>query len=426
MIKNLNRLLTGICMIYAAALFTAPAVSAQEVLRIAAVVNDDVISVLDVENRLRLVLLESGLPNDAQTRRRLISEVVRQLIDERLRMQEAERTGVRIGARALERELEKVAKSNNMTSDQLRNLFRKQNVDPITVQARLEANLAWQGIVTRRLRRLVGVGEDEIDEELERLQQALSKPQKLVSEIFLAVENPDLEGEVRQSMSRLRRQILEGADFGALARTFSQSASAQDNGSLGWVTADQFQEDINAALRTLSTNDLSPPIRSIAGFHLFQVLDERQPTTAVDPLDAKLSLAQLTLPLDGEASAETRATLTQTLESLRDGIASCSDVDSSAASVEGARTNRVDDVRLGDLSPALRENLQTLQTGQTTQPLDLGRSLALITVCKRVQENSNLPSRNEIREKIGSERLNLVARRYLRDIRRDAFIDIRL
>lgn len=413
-------------MIYVAALVMAPAAPAQDVLRIAAVVNDDVISVLDVENRLRLVLLESGLPNDAQTRRRLINEVVRQLIDERLRMQEAERTGVRIGARALDRELEKVANSNNMTTDQLKTLFLRQNIDPTTVQARLEANLAWQGIVTRRLRRLVGVGEDEIDEELERLQQALNKPQKLVREIFLAVENPDLEGEIRQSISRLRRQISEGADFGALARTFSQSASAQQDGSLGWVTADQFQEDINAALRTLSTNDLSPPIRSIAGFHLFQVLDERQPSTDDNPLDAKLSLAQFTIPLDGEASTEARSAATQTLASLRNGIASCSDVDSSAASVEGARTSRVEDVRLGDLSPVLRENLQALDTGQTTQPLDLGRSIALITVCKRVEENANLPSRNDIREKIGTERLNLVARRYLRDIRRDAFIDIRL
>jgi len=401
-------------------------VQAQQVLRIAAVVNDDVISALDVENRLRLVLLESGLPNDAQNRRRLVSEVVRQLIDERLRMQEAERVGVRIGARAVDREFNKIAQSNNMTDEQLRDLFAQNKIEPATVRARLEAALAWQGIVTRRLRRQVAVGEDEIDEELERMREALSKPQKLVREIFLAVENPDLEAEIRQSISRLRRQILEGAEFGALARTFSQSASAENDGVIGWVTTDQFQEDINAALSDLQVNDLSPPIRSIAGFHLFQVLDERQPSAAADPLDAKLSLAQMTLALDSDATDETRATYLEAMASVRDNITSCADIDSTAAQVQGASTNRIDDIRLGDLSPVLRDSLMPLQTGETTQPLNLGRSIALITVCKRVQEDSNLPSRDEVREKIGLERLNLVARRYLRDIRRDAFIDIRL
>ncbi len=426
MTKILKPLLTGICMLVTAVLIAPNAVQAQEVLRIAAVVNDDVISVLDVENRLRLVLLESGLPNDAQTRRRLVSEVVRQLIDERLRMQEAERAGVRIGQRALDRELEKVAQSNKMTAEQLQNLFQQQNIDPITVRARLEANLAWQGIIRRRLRRLVDVGEDEIDEELERLRQALYKPQKLVREIFLAVENPDQEIEIRQSISRLRRQIEEGADFGALARTFSQSSSAEDGGEMGWVTSDQFQEDINAAIQALKPNELSPPIRSLGGYHLFQVLDERKPSTAEDPMDARLSLSQITIPIDSAAAQDVRAEARRTLLAARETIESCADVETSADEIEGAKTNQIDDVRLGDLSPALRDTLAPLQTAQTTDPLDLGRSMALITVCKRTQDNPNLPSRDEIRNKIGTERLNLVARRYLRDVRRDAFIDIRL
>lgn len=421
-----KRLLPCISVFLIGLLVATADTKAQETLRIAAVVNDDVISVLDVENRLRLVLLESGLQNDRQTRRRLIGEVVRQLIDERLRMQEAERAGVRIGARALEREFSNIAKSNNMTPDQLKELFAKQNVDFSTLQARLEANLAWQGIVTRRLRRLVGVGEDEIDEELERLKEALSKPQKQVREIFLAVENPDRESEVRQSIARLRQQIQDGADFGALARTFSQSASAENYGDLGWVTTDQFQEEINAALSRLAPNQISQPIRSIAGYHLLQVLGERQPSAAADPLDAKVSLIQLTIPVDAAASQEDRAAALAAMASVRSDISSCADVEGQASALEGAKTNRVEDIRLGDLSVTLRENMMTLQTGQTTQPLDMGRSIGLITVCKRVDENSNLPTRNQIREKIGTERLNLVARRYLRDIRRDAFIDIRL
>lgn len=413
-------------MLVAAVLVVPNGAKAQEVLRIAAVVNDDVISVLDVENRLRLVLLESGLANDAQTRRRLISEVVRQLIDERLRMQEAERAGVRIGERALEREFEKIAKSNNMTADQLRNFFEQQRVDAATVQSRLEANLAWQGIVQRRLRRLVGVGEDEIDEELNRLREAMNEPQKLVREIFLAVENPDLEVEIRQSISRLRRQIEEGADFGALARTFSQSASADDDGSLGWVTADQFQDEINEAIQALDPNELSPPIRSLGGFHLFQVLDERQPTGAFDPMDARLSIVQVAIAMDSDANSSAKAAATQTLSTAREAIASCEDAESAADEIEESKTNRIDDVRLGDLAPALRDRLAPLKASETSQPLDLGRSVALITVCKRTQDDPNLPSRDEIRNKIGTERLNLVARRYLRDVRRDAFIDIRL
>ncbi|MDF1750846.1 MAG: SurA N-terminal domain-containing protein, partial [Alphaproteobacteria bacterium] len=181
-------LIVGLLMISSIST-SVQAQSQNDLMRIAAVVNDDIISVLDLEQRLRLAALSSNL--DQQTRQRLMPQVLRSLIDERLQLQEATANSVTATDGEIENEISNLAQRNNMPLNQLVALLASRGIDIQTLKNQYSAQIAWAKYVGRRLSRQVDVGEEEIDEELARLTAVADQPQKRVYEIFLGIDNPD-------------------------------------------------------------------------------------------------------------------------------------------------------------------------------------------------------------------------------------------
>ena len=424
---TLVRALMGAVVLAAALIAPAGApqrAAAQEnVLRIAAVVNDDVISVFDLQNRLGLVALSSGLQLDRETQQRLLPQVMRSMIDEKLQLQAAEEAGVRVTDREIEEAMEDLAGRNNMTLDNLRNFLAGRRIDPNAMRQQIEPQIAWAKYVQRRLRRDVRVGEDEIDEEMERLRQVADQPQRRVYEIFLSVDNPDREDEVRQNAERLVSQIRGGADFDSLARNFSQSSTAPQGGDLGWVAAGQLEPQLDEVVQQLEPGMISRPIRTVAGYYLLYVTDKR--VEGIDPLDAQIDLAQLTVrppPDDADAKELVRQELAQRVGTL----GGCDDLQALGEERDDASYAQAQGVRLGDLPEGVREAVAPLSKGNATLPIERGGSFVIVSVCEREDAKTNLPSREEVEQRLLTERLDLRARRELRALRRAAYVDVRL
>lgn len=395
----------------------------ENVLRIAAVVNDDVISVYDLRNRLGLVALSSGLDLDQETQQRLLPQVMRTMIDERLQMQAADEAGVRVTDREIEQAMEDLANRNNMTLDALRNFLRGRGIDPTTMRNQIEPQIAWAKYVQRRLRRDVRIGEDQVDAELDRLREVSDEPQRRVYEIFLSVDSVEREGEVRQNAERLLSQIRSGANFDSLARSFSQSTTATQGGDLGWVAAGQLEPQLDEALAQLEPGMVSRPIRTVAGYYLLYVTDKRIP--GVNPMDAKIDLAQMTVrapPDDAQARDLVRREVSQSVGSL----GGCADLKALSDSRDDSNYAQAQGVRLGDLPDGVREAVAPLGKDKATLPIERGNNFVVVSVCERVEPESNLPSREEVGNRLLNERLDLRARRELRDLRRAAFVDVRL
>lgn len=423
--KNL-RTVTCTALIMALALFLSalPASAQQGVMRIAAIVNDEVISVLDVDNRARLVILSSGIRPDQNNQRRFIQQILRDLIDEKLRLQEADRLNVRVSDREVDDEIERIAQRNNMSAGQFLNQLSSNQVDPETLKAQLKSRIAWAKLAQRQLRRQIDVSEEEVDEELERLRQNLNEPQKRVYELFLNVDSPEADAEVRQTIERYADRIRGGTEFTRMAQTFSQSQSAEQGGDLGWVTVGQLRPDLDRVLRNLGTGEMSDPIQTFSGYYLLYVADQRSGGGA--PGDAQLDLVQLVLPIAREADDATRQAARDRLSTIRQSVTSCADAEAIAAQNEDVQVASAQGVRLGNLPGDLQNALATLEAGETTDPVIAPRSAILVTVCDRDALGSRLPERDAIMNRIGLERMELLARRYMRDLRREAFIDIRL
>ncbi|MDJ0684916.1 MAG: peptidylprolyl isomerase [Alphaproteobacteria bacterium] len=419
---------SGILLALAALFFVSAAIqdgrAQQAVMRIAAIVNEDIISMYDLELRARLAIVTNGLNESALRDRRFINQILRTLIDERLQVQEASRLNITVSQRELDREILNNAQRNNMTLDQFDRFTESRGITRAALEDMLESQLAWAKVNRRQLRRQVQISDDEIDEEIARLIEASKKPQKRVSEIFLEIDNPDQDAEIRRTAVDLIARLRQGESFAELARAFSKSRSAAEGGDLGWIAAGQIRPDLDTVLATLEPGQVSAPIQTFTGYYILYVSDTR--TASVDPLDAIMSIVQTSIPLPANAAEEERNAARTALQNAREALPNCSAAEANAAGLEDARINRVNDLRLGDMAPALQQSLLSAQAGSTGEPLMTPRAALMITVCERREGGADLPTPDEIRNRLGSERLDLLSRRYMRDLRRDAFIDTRL
>lgn len=399
-----------------AGLCALPAMAQQAVLRIAAVVNEEIISLYDLDSRLRLIMLNSGLQPTQENFRRLAPDILRQLIDERLRVQEATKTGVSVSDNDVTAEMDGIGARNNIGPGQIDGFLQQRGIDPATLRAQIKANIAWARLVNRRLRRDSEIGEDEIDLELERLRQSLDKPQNRVFEIFLPVDNIEREGDIRRGAESLVAQLRAGAPFSEVARTFSQSSTARVGGDLGWQPSGALPFEVEEVLDRLQPGQVSDPIRTMTGFAIIRLADRRL-IQAVDPGLARLELVQVSGTGDGAAAA---------LETLRGQSNDCDALEVGAEQIPGLSAVRVEEVLLRDLPQEVRDAVMTLKAGSISPTIALPDRQVMLGICSRQDPPTPLPSRDEIRDRLQRERLDLLARRYLRDLRQAAFIDIRM
>lgn len=397
---------------------------AQEVIRIAAVVNDEVISVTDLVSRINLLVFSSGLPDTQEVRQRMTPQVLQTLIDESLQMQEAKALGFQSEDSEIQAQLDNIARENNLRASELTPFLAQRGIDAETLRTQIEVAIAWGYVVRQRLRSQAEVGNEEVDEAMQLIAANSNKPRHLVSEIFLAVDDPAKEEQVRQSAMRIVQQIRNGGNFGALARAFSQSATAAVGGDLGWLIQGQMDETVERMLATMQPRQLSNPVRAVSGYHIL-LLRERQQPGAGAPDQTTVDLKQIVLPMPAEATEEQVRAVMAAAQTIRESITDCNQIgDIDAMSVQPEIVD-IGTVKVSDLAAQLQPIVMALAPGQISTPLRGPDAVAMLMVCERTAPEAKLPDREDVRERLILGKVGLLARRYLRDLRRAAFIDIR-
>lgn len=403
----------------------APGAPAQDVLRIAAIVNDEVISVLDLQARIKFAVESSGLTDTPETRQRLKDQVLRGLIDERLRMQEAERLNISVTQGEMKRAIAGIEKQNNVPAGGLDIFLASRGIERFTMDAQIRATIAWQKLVRRRLQPRVEIGDDEVDEALARFKANQGTPEVHVAEIFLSVDSPEQEDQVRQVAERLVEQLRGGAVFAALARQFSQSASAAVGGDLGWIQQGQLDEALDIALKDMKVGTVGAPVRTFGGYHILLLLDRRS-LLGAEPAEVEVRLSQIVLPLQPdapEAEAEAQRSLANSIAATAEDCADFSRLGKMSASEMSGALGKV---KIGDLPPALGKIVLGLEVNQVSPPIRHENGLMLLMVCDRTDPPAQLPAPEAVKEQLMLQRVDLLARRYMRDLRNQAFLDIRV
>ncbi len=396
----------------------APA-AAQDMLRAAAVINDEVISVLDLDMRLKLAIFTTGQPDSVQLRKRMTPQVIRTLIDERLQSQEAERIGIAVSEEMIAATAEEIAQRNKMSYEKFTKILEDRGIIPNAFREQVRSQLTWNALVIRRLRPSVEVSEDEVEEIVRRITANRGLKQRRVSEIFLAVDTAQQADEILGNAQRLFDQLRAGASFPALARQFSEAASAARGGDLGWVQEGQLLEELDSVLARMRPNSMSPPIRSLSGYHILLLRNERQASLGA----ISLHLKQIVLALPEDAGDDQKQALVAQAEAVRGRISGCAGLDELAAEIGSPGSGDLGTVKPGDLPPQIRDAVISLPIGQASVAMQVPGGLRILVVCKRTDKGID---RDKIRDRLAAQQLDMLARRYMRDLRRRANVDIRL
>ncbi len=388
--------------------------------RIVAVVNDDIISALDLKSRSDLIILSSQLPNTDEVRQRIQPQVLRTLIDDRLKLQEARRQKVVVSDAEVNDAVAEIEKRNQMKRGDMYGLLDRYQIDRSTLRLQIEAELAWRKVVQNQMRATVTIGDDMVDDAIRRIDSNKGKPEYLVSEIFLAMSSGKSAAEVRELALRLRQQIVEGANFSELARSFSQSASAAQGGNLGWVLEDQLDPGISDAVKAMSSGQISEPLQGIDGFYIIGLRGKRVSEGLPAP-DITMTLQQVFVPLAGAD----RAQRTQLAQSIADQSKSCGDMEAAGKKLGSPQSGQLANVKLASLPAVIRDAIQDLQNGQTSKPIEVGDGLVVLMVCERNGDVGNTAVRARVESMLYAEKAELLSRRLMRDLYRQAFVDIR-
>jgi peptidyl-prolyl cis-trans isomerase SurA len=390
-----------------------------------AIVNGDVITDTDIDQRLGLVLAANGGRIADEEKQRLRLQIIRNLIDEKLQLQEAAENDIRINEAEVTRSFERIAQNFKRTPAQFEIYLKGNSSSSNSLKAQIRAEMAWSRVLRRKVEPMVNVGDDEVQQVIDKLNAAKGKDEFHVGEIFLSATPETLEA-VMQDASRIVGQVRGGASFVAYARQFSEASSAGLGGDLGWVRGEQLNSAVSTAVAALEPGQVTDAIPVTGGVAIMALIEKRQ-VLAADPLMAQLSLKQLTIPLKADTTEAQARAKVEEIGRLSQNMGGCGGVEALAQRV-GGEVAVNDAVRMKDLPAQLQAILGRMSIGEATPAFGSAEEgLRVLVLCGRddSQVQAKAPNFEEIYAQMNDERVNMRARRYLRDLRRDAIVDYR-
>lgn len=387
------------------------------------VVNGEIITGTDVDQRVALLVAASGGKIDPEEVKRLKLQVLRNLMDETLQIQEAIAQKIEVDQGEVDQTYARIAGQNfGQDPKAMESYLAKIGSSSASLKRQIRGELSWQRLLRRNVQPFVNVSDDEVREVLKRMQDAKGTEEYRVGEIFLSAtaENRDA---VLSNANRIVEQLRGGASFVGYARQFSEASTASVGGDLGWVRLGQLPAELGTALTALQTGQLAGPIEIRGGFSIVALIDKRQVLTA-DPRDAILSLKQLSISFaPGTTEAQATAKAKSFAEAVR-AARGCSTADA-IAQQQGAEVVTNDQIKARDLPGPLQNLVLGMTLGEVTPPFgSIQDGVRVLMLCGRDDpKDATAPNFEQIQGQIEDERVNKRAQAYLRDLRRDAVID---
>jgi peptidyl-prolyl cis-trans isomerase SurA len=395
--------------------------------RIVAVVNGEVISNGDVNARTRLFALSAGIPMAPDVLDRLKPQITRQLIDERLRMQEVQRRKIVIPDQAIAAAIRDVAERNHMTPEALRGKLSADGVSLRTLIDQIRTQLGWTQVIRDQLAERGAITDADVAAQQQILQQQVGKPEYRVGEIFIPVEDPAATADVQRFTETVISELRAGAPFPVVAAQFSQSQTALEGGELGWVQLNQLDPAEARLVSEMPPGAVSNPVKVPGGFSIVTLQGKREfGRDIATVLSIRQAVLPFTTPLNPQAPTEQQKQALEKARSISASVHSCDEMVAAEKALDPNRSADPGPIRLEGIEPPpFRQMLGSLPLDKASQPVVSLDGIAVIIVCSRDQKNMATFSKDEIQKELLGQRVELLARQIQRDLRRQATIDMR-
>lgn len=425
-------LLTALAMLTAPASFAraqeraeAPPLSA-----IAAIVNDEVISTRDIQERMTLVFATTQLPDTEETRARLAPQLLRALVDETLQRQDAEKNGVQVTDADVAQGIRTLEEQRGMPDGALIATLESRGVPREIFLKQLRAQISWNKLILKNVRPRVSVSEEEIDRERSKLKSAAGSNTDDVklALLTLPVERPENDMQVRALAERLASGIRGGAEFENVARELKAAGGAAQSSEPFWIGLTDADPALAKAVTQLKDGEVSPPVRTSEGYTLAKLLARRKSSTATSSDISEIVVKDVLLKLSANAGTQDVEPILVIAREVAKHPGTCSD-----PGIAGVNELEGMDIEVQfrrevqeSLPDALRDVVSKLPVGGVSEPLASPDGVRFFMLCERVEKPAPLADREEAMNRLYRQKMELEAQKYLRNLRRDASVDVRL
>lgn len=424
------RTLLAFALIFPAiAAHAAPDVT--QIDRIVAVVDREVITHGELQDRIKIVLTQLEKPGATRPPQDVLEkQVLERLISDRLQLQLAAQTGLRVDDSQLDKTVERIAEQNKLSLDAFRRALEQEGVSFSKFREDIRSEIILARLREREVENRITVTDAEIDNLLTT--QASRKDiqdEFEISHILIRTPEeaaPEELQKLREKAERALQQLQTGGDFAQTSASFSDAPNALEGGKLGWKTDTQIPTLFFEALSPLQPGNITPILRSPNGFHILR-LDNRRGLSS--PLLVQQTHARHILIKASEIVAESEAT--HRLEDLKERLENGSNFAELARlhSEDGsaAKGGDLGWVNPGDTVPEFEKAMNALKPGEISAPIKSPFGWHLIEVIeRRSQDMSKESSRLKARQEIRSRKSEEAYQDWLRELRDRAYVEYRL
>ena len=381
---------------------------------IAAVVNSDIVTIHDLRQRVLFMMATTGAEADEASIQRLQRQALRNLVDEHLQMQEAEKYEQSISDEEVNQSVGRLLSRNGADPNKLVSDLAAAGVGIDTLREQVRAEIAWQRIVNGLYGSRIRISDAQIDENLNQITANASKPNYHVAEIYIeaTADIGGMDGAMEGAKAMIS-QVQGGAPFPLLAQQFSSAASSAKGGDVGWVREGELRPEIDNVIKKMTSGSVSTPIQVPGGVYVVALVDKK-----ISESDTLYKLKQVTVEAETEA-AKVR------LISLRSELTSCDTLDDDVKLFDDVTAADMGEIKSSDLTDEIVAALERTDVGGLSDPFERPDGATSIMVCKRQTTGSDVPTRDQIEDRLLDQQLAQASKRALRDLRREATLVVR-
>jgi peptidyl-prolyl cis-trans isomerase SurA len=387
---------------------------------IVATVNDQIITGFDLRQRMLAVIAMSQVQPTEENIPAIQQQALQALIEERLQAQEiANYETLKIGDEEVDQEIAAMAQEAGTTPENYMAFLAQGGIRPSAMREQLRTEIGWRELVGGRFNSRARVSRAQVEQAVRQLTEAASKPQYLIGEIYLEANRVGGQSAAVSGAEQLVAQMVQGAPFQAVARQFSAAPSAARGGDAGWVVQGTVQPALQTALDALQVGQLSRPIPVEGGVYIIYMRDKRSGAAT-----SLVTLKQAMIELPETASEADVAAATQRLEALRPSL-TCDNILQRTTSEAGLLGSDLGESDVANLAPQFQQVARSAEVNTVSNPVRTPLGIHLLAVCGRRVGGVDVPSAREVEGRLQNQNLAMLARRYIRDLRADALIEMK-
>ncbi len=382
-------------------------------IAISAIVNDDIITNFDISSRIRMTLMTSRIPVTPENLNRVAKFELNNLIDDKLKRQEAKRLEITASDEEVAKAIETIEAQNHLPAGALKKISMDSGLGENAFNEQIKAQVLWLKTIRNLSAKQIFISDEVINDELARIEKTLSKTQYLLFEIFLPYSMAENQETLENTALEIVKTARENNNFSALAAQFSQSPSAAKGGAMGAISEDEIVKTLQSIVKNMNKGDISNPVKTEDGIYILYLSDKKDPQPVKK--DYEYGMSQISVPLDADAKE---------IANKASSNKSCDAFNKFANELGYKNSGDIGKIMQSAIPEGIKNAISTLEIGQISTPIKTADANLLIMLCSK-EEMSSLPNKNLIRSKLESQKAEAFASKTLRELRRNAIIEIR-